>query len=683
MNVFELFATLGIDTSKYDEGLSGAESKGSSFAKNLGSVVATGAKVATAAIGAVTGATVAGTVAFVNGVSSVASYGDQIEKTAQKLGVSNEAYQEWDYVMNIAGTSMQNMQMGVKTLTNQLDEAVNGSEDAQAKFAALGLSLEDLQNMSREEVFEAAIYGFQGMADSTERAALANDLFGRSGQELTPLFNMTQEQTQELIETANEYGMVMSDDAVEASATFQDSLTTLQGTMNGLKNNMLAEFLPSFSTVMDGLSAVFAGDEGGLAMIDEGVNDFIEKLNEIAPKALEIGASILSSLIEAISSNLPSLLSQGGDVLNSLIQGIISALPSLLESAVLIIKMIASSLIDNADLLLSTAVDLLLMLANGLTESLPTMIPSIVGIITEMISVLTSPENLELFIETGLNLILAIADGLVAATPDLLGIIPEVMANIIVTMEEEYPNILSTVLELLGDLGLALLEGLAALMGTSFEDVAGGLSLIKEEISNAFENIKQWFQDLWDNLTEKVSSLWSDITGFFSEGLANAKETVESVLGTISETFSSIFDTVKETVSGAIDYVKGLFDFEWSLPDLKLPHFSITGSLDLMANPPSVPKLSVDWYAKAYSDAYILNGATIFGSQGSSLLGGGEGAGSEVVVGTNKLVSMMADAVREAGYGQTIVIPVYIGDEKIDEVIVKANRRNDYISGGR
>lgn len=683
MNVFELFATLGLDSSQYEEGLAKGQQDAQAFSSTVGTVLATGVKVGTAAIAGLTAATVAGSVAFVNGVSDVAKYGDEIEKTAQKLGLSNQTYQEWDYVMNIAGTSMSNMKTGLKTLTNQIDEAKNGSADAQAKFEALGISMEDLSTMSREEVFEAAIYGFQGMADSTERAALANDLFGKSGQELTPLFNMTAEETQELIDKANEYGMVMSDDAVAASAAFEDSLTTLQGTMNGLKNNMLSQFLPSFSTVMDGLAAIFAGDDSGLGLIDEGVNDFIENLNEVAPKALEVGATILSNLITAISTNLPILLSQGSSVLQTLIQGIIQALPSLLQSAIMIIGMIGSALLDNASLLFSTALQLILMLATSLTENAPALIPAIVSVVHEIASTLTEPSMLQLLIECALQLILALAEGILLATPDLISIIPEVYGNVIMTLVDEFPSILSAVVELLGILGAEVFAIIGGLLGMNYDQIASALVNAGNLIQISFDAIKNWFSNLSSDLISKVTSMWTSITGWFTSGLNDASNTVASVLGSISDTFSSIFDNVVSVVTTAIDTIKGLFDFEWSLPELKLPHFSVTGSLDLLADPPKYPSVSVDWYAKGYSDAYILNGATIFGSQGGSLLGGGEGSGGEVVVGTSKLMEMMTQVVKNAIDNRPIVLQAYFGNEKFDEYVVKSNQRNDFISGGR
>ena len=98
-------------------------------------------------------------------------------------------------------------------------------------------------------------------------------------------------------------------------------------------------------------------------------------------------------------------------------------------------------------------------------------------------------------------------------------------------------------------------------------------------------------------------------------------------------------------------------------------------------NPPSVPHLSVDWYKKAMDDAYILNSPTIFGAAGGRLLGGGE-AGQEAVVGTDKLAEIVQGALVGAGGGD-IVIPVYIGNERIEELVVKAQQRVNYRSGGR
>lgn len=677
MNVFELFATLGIDTTQYDEGLTSAEQKGSQFGQTLGTVVATGGKIAVGAMAATATAAIAGTAAFVNGIDSVAEYGNEIDKMSQKMNMSAESYQEWAFIMEHTGTSIESMKASIKTLSSA---AETGSE----AFDQLGLSQEEIATMSGEELFAATIEALQGVEDETERTYLAGKLLGKGATELGPLLNLSAEEVEEMREQVHELGGIMSDEAVKAAAQYEDSMQNMKVALSGVKNTLLSEFLPAFSTVMDGLAAVFSGDDSGLALINEGVNDFIENLNEVAPKALEIGANILESLITAISSNLPSLLAEGGNVISELLQGIILALPSLLESAIMIIGQVGSALLDNLPLLFSTALQLVLMLANAITENAPVVIPAIITVVKEIITTLTQPDTLSQLISAALQLILALAEGLLLAIPDLVSIIPIYYSNLIQTMIAMFPEILNAVLVLLGDLGAAIFGVVGGLLGMNFEQIATALTSIGNYISDAFSKITNWFANLSTTLTSTVSSMWENIVNFFVNGLADAQSTVNSVLTSISDTFTSIFDGVKDTVEGAINFIKDLFNFEWSLPDIKLPHFSISGQLDLLATPPTYPSVSVDWYKKGYSDAYILSGATIFGAQGGSLLGAGEGAGSEVVVGTNKLISMMSEAVREAiGSGQTTIIPVYIGNEKIDELVVKSNQRTDYISGGR
>ena len=125
---------------------------------------------------------------------------------------------------------------------------------------------------------------------------------------------------------------------------------------------------------------------------------------------------------------------------------------------------------------------------------------------------------------------------------------------------------------------------------------------------------------------------------------------------------------------------KRLLSFEWRLPKIKLPHFKITGYFSLA--PPSIPSLSIEWYKKAMDDAYLLNNPAIFGMSGGRLFGGGE-AGQEAVVGTDKLGAIVREVVASViGSGSTI-IPVYIGQERIEEIVIWANQSINYKSEGR
>ena len=155
---------------------------------------------------------------------------------------------------------------------------------------------------------------------------------------------------------------------------------------------------------------------------------------------------------------------------------------------------------------------------------------------------------------------------------------------------------------------------------------------------------------------------------------------IETVLGSIYKKVEEKFGKVKEFIKGVVEWLKKAFDFEWKLPDIKLPHFKIDGKFSL--DPPSMPKISVDWYSKAMENGMILNSPTIFGAAGGKLLGGGE-AGSEAIVGTGSLQNMITSAVAAAGVGGDIVIPVYVGNQKLETMVVQATQISNYRSGGR
>ena len=149
----------------------------------------------------------------------------------------------------------------------------------------------------------------------------------------------------------------------------------------------------------------------------------------------------------------------------------------------------------------------------------------------------------------------------------------------------------------------------------------------------------------WDEIKAKASELWTGI-----------KDTFDKIKSSITEKINSARDAVKN----AIDKIRSFFNFSWSLPHLKLPHLSITGGFSLV--PPSVPKFSVSWYAKAMKNGMILNNPTIFGMMDGKLLGGGE-AGSETVVGTNSLMSMISKAVGQSS--PTINMTINAQDQNV------------------
>lgn len=315
MDVFDLSARITLDTSEYEQSLSDAEKQTSGFGKSIGGGLSKAAKIGATAIAGVTTAAAGVATFFVKGASDIAAYGDNIDKMSQKMGLSAEAYQEWDAVLQHSGTSIDAMVGGMQTLQKN---AVNSAD----KFEKLGITQEQLAEMSPEELFAATVEGLQDMEEGSERTALANELLGRSARELGALLNTSSEDTKKMKERVHELGGVMSDEAVKASAKYQDTLQDMMTAFNGLQRNIKTEFLPSITLVMDGLTDLFSGGDG-IGKINEGISQFIGKMTEAIPKVLEVGSNIIMSLIDAIIEHIPELISAGVKVVSTFIKGIL------------------------------------------------------------------------------------------------------------------------------------------------------------------------------------------------------------------------------------------------------------------------------------------------------------------------------------------------------------------------
>jgi TP901 family phage tail tape measure protein len=150
-------------------------------------------------------------------------------------------------------------------------------------------------------------------------------------------------------------------------------------------------------------------------------------------------------------------------------------------------------------------------------------------------------------------------------------------------------------------------------------------SSVSSVASSKWESVRSTISSKLSSAQSTVSSLMSGITSTMSSGLSSALSTVSGKFSSIYSTISSKMSAARDAVGNAISALKSKFNFSWSLPHLKLPHVSISGSFSI--NPPSVPHFGISWY----KDGGILTRPTIFGAAGNNLLAGGE-AGAEAVV---------------------------------------------------
>lgn len=485
MDVFDLLAKLTLDTSEYEEGLSGAQEKAGSFGGKIGQALGTAGKVGAAAVAAVTTATVAMGTAVVKSAGETAAYGDNIDKMSQKLGMSAEAYQEWDAVLQHSGTSIESMQASMKTLAT-------AAETGNAAFEKLGMTQEEIANMSQQELFEATITALQNVGSETERTYLAGKLLGRGATELGALLNTSAEDTQAMRDRVHELGGVMSDEAVKAAAHYKDSLQDMTTAFDGLKRGLTGEFLPGITTVMDGLAEVFTGNgENGISMISKGVDNLLETITEQMPKFLELGLGIVEALLTAIIDNLPKFAKAAIEIVTSLAKTIVQNLPKILDAAV----------------------EIIFALADGLIEALPELIPAIVEVILTIVEKLTDPDTLMRLIDAAFKIIAAIAEGLIKAIPKLIEHVPEIIGNLISAMLELGPQLLQSGIDMMVEVAKGIVQGAAE----ALQKVVDFLGEMKDKIFEKVQEAWEWGRDLIDNFTDGIKSalggLWDTVKG--------------------------------------------------------------------------------------------------------------------------------------------------------------------------
>ena len=210
---------------------------------------------AVAAAGAVAGVVVACAAVvkkLVDISNEVSALGDKIDKTSQSLNMSYGTYQKWDYIMHLCGTSAEELKEGLNQMMTQMSSARSGDKNAVGYFKQLGVNITDANGNLRDSntVFTETINSLQRMENRTERAALAQRLFGENASKLAPLFNMSAQQMNNASRAANVLGLTMNNNTVAMSAKYTDTLYTFQQAWLSVKYTIAEAVLPVLQSVV-------------------------------------------------------------------------------------------------------------------------------------------------------------------------------------------------------------------------------------------------------------------------------------------------------------------------------------------------------------------------------------------------------------------------------------------------
>lgn len=555
-------------------GKDAAKSAGEETGKELGNSIATGLKTTAAviagAMAAVAGAAVAAGKAFIDSANDVAAWGDQVDKESQKMNMSAAGYQEWSFILEHAGASIEGMKNSMKKLTVAAEEG----NDA---FTALGISQEQLASMTPEETWNATIAALQNVADEGERTALASELLGKGAVELAPLFNMTAEETAALKDQVYELGGVMSDDAVKAAAEYQDQLQNMQTSLKGLKNNIMSQFLPGLSSVMSGLGKLFSGN-GGLEEIRAGLADITSNLADLAPQFVELASAIVMSLLDAFGPVLPELLTGIFNFLNEALNGLVALIPSLLpvitqaitslmQTVFQCLPLITSSLItlitdlvtwlasgDNVKTFSNGIVQLVTALVKQIGMVLPILLPAIVSIISEVATTITTPENIALILDAVLLVVGAVVQALANSIPEfvnyIVGLVTNIKNNILQFLNWINPALAQNFnnnLNALMNFGSNVKNFITNLISNVISGVTSFLARLQAGFTSAFASVQAW-----------VGNIVGNIQGFVANCLAALSSLPSAVVSIGENLVKGLWNGISDKVDWVCEKIKGM-----------------------------------------------------------------------------------------------------------------------------
>lgn len=316
MELFKLVGSILVDNSKANESISKTSEKTDSFANKLTSGVKTAGKWA---LGVGAAATAVGGAMFAM-ADSAANSMDKIAKDSQKIGITTDAYQELDFVLQHNGTSLDACSKSFKTFGDKLDVVMLKGNASESAFGKLGIALKDSEGKARShtDVMYDSIKALADMEDTTKRNGLAQEMFGSKYTEMIPLLNSGSASFDELTGKAHELGLVMGEESIKQGEAFNDNMQDVKQSLGALKDRLGAELLPLINQVLQWVMAHMPEIQAFITKAFNVISTVISALMPIVQKVFSyIGIAMNEFVIPAINKGIEifnKIMNKAGDM---------------------------------------------------------------------------------------------------------------------------------------------------------------------------------------------------------------------------------------------------------------------------------------------------------------------------------------------------------------------------------
>lgn len=652
--------------------------------------------------------------ALVDCTMDAANYADEISTMSEVTGISTETLQELTYASDLMDVSVDtitgsmtkmeksmgsaadkifNLETTQAELNRALKDGTIDADEYEAKmeealeknvtgYDKLGVSIYDSNHNLRdsEEVFWDVIDALGQMEDGTERDLLAMELLGKSAKDLNPLINEGSEGFKELAEEAHEAGFVMGDDTLTAFTDFDDQMVRFKNSGQAAKNALGTLLLPALSELSGtGTSALqkftkaVQSSNGDVSVIGDAISEMLPEVlasvNKVLPDLLKLVATGVDTLLQVLIDNLPLFVDTAIQIIEQITTTLINPenIAKIMDAAVTIVLSLVEFILQNMDQIIKSAIEIVLAIVNGISQALPELIPAAVDAILTICETLLAPENLSMILEAALNLVIGLATGIVDSLPQIIERLPEIISGIVTWLLSE--DGLGQIVEA----GFQLFIGLVTKMPEIIVELIGALGDL------LFDLVEYISGDMFTDITEAFSGIFDDI-------ISSAFTWGADILQNICDGFASMWDTftgwIDDIASGIADFLgfscpeKGPLS-DWDVNNPGKDMLQLYGS-GIQAGIPGLMddiNLAANAIKTSVNNDFDITGATLDNTM--NVIAAGTRDYSDQLGQINGSLSVMAGGDRQ------VVIPVYIGQERIETIVASANVNNSFISGGR
>lgn len=537
INVFDLYAKLGLDSSGYDSGLDAAKSA----AKAAG--VAIGASMAAAATGAaaLVKQSVSAYAEYEQLVGGVETLFSNLEGTVsaapQVLANAANAYKT-------AGMSANEYMDTVTSFSAALIAGLKNDYDAAAKYADMAIT--DMSDNANK----------MGTAIESIRTAYA----GFAKQNYTMLDNLrlgyggTKEEMQRLLDDAEKFSGVDYDisnlnDVYEAIHVIQTEMG-ITGTTAREASETISGSIGMLSGAWTNLVAGFADKEADIPKLIDDVVDSAEiAFNNLLPVTEQaitgltqfvdnIAPTVVEKIPDIAEQIIPPLLNTASSAVNTLVVALPSMLTSIVDVVPGIITDISKTVIDNAPKLASTGKDLALTLSKGLTDSIPVLVPAAVSSVSEIARTLTEPETLKEILDAGLDIVVTLAESIGDNIPEITDTVFTIAGSVLDVITS--PEFGSEIITAGGEIVVALAGGIITAVPAAIGAIVDVMTGVTDRA-----NDPEWqerSETAGAAIVESMSTAFLNNSETFLESVENTLWRVDNLLGTHFEQWYKDFE---------------------------------------------------------------------------------------------------------------------------------------------